>query len=70
MSSPPVVEIVSFTLKPTLKGDHSLMQGMGDKLIKDSGCKKVYWGVLTEDENAGLLFLGMSLLSFESRNVF
>jgi len=54
--SPPVVEIVTMPLG-RLKGDHSLMQPIADELYKQPGCKKVSWGVLTEDPNTGVAIL-------------
>jgi hypothetical protein len=58
MSPPPVVEIVTMPLGPNLKADHSLLKPIVDTLIAQPGCKKFSWGVLVEDENTGIVFVG------------
>jgi len=58
MSSPPVVEIVTIPLGPELKADRSLLKPIADTLLAQPGCKKFSWGVLEEDENTGLIFIG------------
>lgn len=60
MSSPPVVEIVTITPGPELKADRSLIKPIADTLLAQPGCKKFSWGILEEDQNTAIIFIGRS----------